>query len=293
MKLKGSELSYQIAVYIIVSLLLIVSVFPLLYVVCVAFSTQEEMVERGRMMLIPYKPSFDAFTKIFVRNPMIKHSFLISVLRVVIGTGLTLSFTLIAGFVVSRRDMPGSKTLMFMVMVTILFGGGLIPTFLVIQSLGLYNNFWVMIVPGILDSWGVLVFRQFFLNLPREIEEAAEVDGVPKFKLLISIILPMSTAVIAALGLFMAVGHWNAWFDALIYIKDDDIKPLQYILYNIHRDASIGYNMNSTTDYNSARVSTASLRMALTVIGIVPILCVYPFLQKYFTKGVYVGAVKG
>ena len=215
-----------------------------------------------------------------------------SVLRTLMGTAVVLCASLITGYAVSRRDMPGNKILMFMVMVTVLFGGGVIPTFIVVNQTKLYNTFWAMIVPGLLDSWSVLVFRQFFMNLPREIEEAGEVDGVKKFGLFIYIVLPMSTAVIAALGLFMAVGHWNAWFDAMLYLKDDRLKPLQLVLYNMHKDSNLGYNMNEVTDITQ-RTSSRSLRMALTVIGTVPILCVYPFLQKYFTKGVYVGAVKG
>ena len=292
MKLAGSERIYQGCIYTIVSLLLLISAFPLFYVVCVSLTSDAEVMERGNLMLIPMRPTLEAYERIFLRNGLIFNSFYVSVVRTLVGTAATLAFTLVAGYAVSRRDMPGNKALMFLIMITILFSGGMIPTFLVVQATGLYDNFWSMIVPGLLDSWSVLVFRQFFLNLPHEIEEAAEVDGVPKIRLFLLIILPMSTAVIAALGLFMAVGHWNAWFDAMIYIKDDSLKPLQLVLYNMHKDANMGYNMNEVNDF-TGRVPTRALRMALTVIGTVPILCVYPFLQKYFIKGVYVGAVKG
>lgn len=292
MTMKSTERLYQICIYTIVGALLIASIFPLFYVLCVSFTTDAELVERGNLMLIPYKPSLEAYVRIFLRNGLIVNSFFVSIFRTIVGTISVLTFTIIAGFIVSRKDMPGSKLLMFMIMITILFGGGLIPTFMTVQSTGLYNSFLALIIPGLLDSWSVLVFRQFFNNLPSEIEEAANVDGVSKMQLFIQIILPMSLAVIAALGLFMAVGHWNAWFDAMLYIKDDNMKPLQLVLYNMHKDANIGYNVNEMNDF-TARVSTRSLRMALTVIGTVPILCIYPFLQKYFTKGVYVGAVKG
>lgn len=292
MTMKSTERLYQICIYTIVGALLIASIFPLFYVLCVSFTTDAELVERGNLMLIPYKPSFEAYVRIFLRNGLIVNSFFVSIFRTIVGTISVLTFTIIAGFIVSRKDMPGSIFLMFMIMITILFGGGLIPTFMTVQSTGLYNSFLALIIPGLLDSWSVLVFRQFFNNLPSEIEEAANVDGVSKMQLFIQIILPMSLAVIAALGLFMAVGHWNAWFDAMLYIKDDNMKPLQLVLYNMHKDANMGYNVNEMNDF-TARVSTRSLRMALTVIGTVPILCIYPFLQKYFTKGVYVGAVKG
>jgi putative aldouronate transport system permease protein len=292
MKLMGRERVYQVGIYVLVFLLLVGSIFPLFYVVCVSLTTDAEVMERGSLMLVPHHPSLEAYERIFLRNGLILHSFWVSVLRTAVGTLCTLGFTIIAGYATSRRDMPGSRLLMFLVMITVLFDGGMIPTFLVVKSTGLYNNFWAMVIPGLLDSWSVLVFRQFFMNLPKEVEEAAEVDGVSKVRLFFTIVLPMSTAVMAALGLFMAVGHWNAWFDAMLYIKDDDFKPLQLVLYNMHKDANMGYNVNELNDF-TGRVSTRSLRMALTVIGTVPILCVYPFLQKYFTKGVYVGSVKG
>lgn len=201
---------------------------------------------------------------------------------------------MLMGYIVSRRRMPGNKFLMFLVLITILFGGGLIPTFLVVKDTGMYDSFWSMIIPGLLDSWGVLVFRQFFMNLPGEVEESACMDGINEVGLMTRIVLPMSLPVVAALGLFIAVGHWNSWFDAMIYIQNDYLKPLQLILHDLSVDTNLGVNANSrdVTDLAS-RVSTRSLRMCVTVIGTVPILCVYPFLQKYFTKGVYVGAVKG
>ena len=292
MKLHGAEKRYQIFIYTLVSLLLIVSVFPLFYVVCVSLTTEQEWLRRGNLMLIPYQPSLEAYVRIFTTNALILNSFWVSVFRTAVGTVLCLAFTLIPGYAISRKDMPGSRFLMGMVLVTVLFSGGLIPTFLVVKDTGLYNSIWALIVPGLTYSWGCLVFKQFFANLPTEIEEAAEVDGVSKFGLFIRIVLPSSMAVIAAIGLFTAVGHWNAWFDAMVYITEDKKKPLQLILYNMNADANMGYNTNELNQFD-VRVSTRSLRMALTVIGTVPILCVYPFLQKHFVKGVYVGAVKG
>ena len=292
MKVRGAELRYQIVIYTFISILLIMSAFPLLYVVCVSLTTEAEWLQRGNLMLLPWNPSLEAYKRIFTTNSLIVGSFGISVLRTAAGTVIGLIFTIIPGYAISRKDMPGSRALMFIILITVLFSGGMIPTFLVVKATGLYNNFWSMIVPGLVYSWSVLVFKQFFSNLPSEIEEAACVDGVTKFGLMVRIILPMSTAVIAAIGLFTAVGHWNAWFDAMIYITDNTKKPLQLILYNMNADANIGYNTNELNQFE-VRVSTRSLRMALTVIGTIPILCVYPFLQKYFTKGVYVGAVKG
>ena len=246
-------------------------------------------------MIIPFQPTIAAYTKIFTTNANLLNSLLVSIQRTVIGTMLGLSFTLLVGYGASRRDMPGSRTLMFMVLVTILFSGGMIPTFVVVKDLGLYDSFWSMIIPGLVSGWNALVFRQFFEGLPHEVEEAAEIDGVSKLGMLVRIILPMSLPVVASLGLFTAVNHWKSWFDAMLYIKSTSRQPLQLVLYQMHKDANIAANANDMASLTDSleRSSSRSLRMALTVIGTVPILCVYPFLQKYFVKGVYTGAVKG
>lgn len=291
-RLNGSELAYQAVIYFLITLLLIVSAFPLLYVVSVSLTSEAEWLERGNLMLIPLHPTLEAYKRIFVRNGFIFQSFGVSLLRTLAGTAIGMFITMMMGFATSRRDMPGGKALMFMTLITVLFSGGLIPTFLVVKDTKLYDTFWAMVIPCAFNGWNILVARQFFSNLPREVEEAAEMDGASRFQLLTRILLPMSGAVIAELGLFSAVGHWNSWFDAMIYIKNENLKPLQLILYNMNMDANMGYNINELNDFE-ARVSSRSLRMAITVIGVVPILCVYPFLQKYFTKGVYVGAVKG
>jgi len=295
MKLRGEELWYQVFIYTLIILLLTVCLFPLIYVVGVSFTSDAELNMRGKLMIIPYQPTFSAYTRIFTTNALLLNSLWISILRTLAGTALSLSCTLITGYAVSRSDMPGAKVLMFMVLFTVLFYGGTIPTFLTVKDMGMYNNFWAMIIPGLVNGWNVLVFRQFFYNLPHDIEEAAEIDGVTKFGMFWRIVLPMSLPVVASLGLFTAVNHWNSWFDAMIYITDSERQPLQLLLYQMHKDANIA--TNSQQDVNLVdsleRTSSKSLRMALTVIGTVPILCVYPFLQKYFVKGVYTGAVKG
>lgn len=295
MKSRGSELRYQIFIYVFVGLLLAISIFPLIYVVGISFTSEAEYYARGKLMVIPYKPTIAAYTKIMTTNANLLNSLWVSIERTVLGTVLSLSFTLIIGYGTSRKDMPGSKFLMFMVLVTILFSGGMIPTFIVVKDMGLYDSFWSMIIPGLVSGWNALVFRQFFDGLPHPVEEAAEIDGVSKFGMLVRIILPMSLPVVASLGLFTAVNHWNSWFDAMIYIKSGKNQPLQLILYQMHKDANLAANTNDMAALTDSleRSSSRSLRMALTVIGTVPILCVYPFLQKYFVKGVYTGAVKG
>lgn len=291
MKLSGSELTYQVFLYSIVAILVLVSLVPLIYVLGLSLASEQEWLERGGTMLIPRRISLSGYRRVFYQSQTFISSFRISIMRTLIGTGLSLVVTLCTGYVLSRRGLPGKKILLFLVMVTILFNGGLIPTFLVVNSTKIYNTFWSLIIPLLIDSWGVLVFKQFFENLPSSVEDSASIDGAGEYTLMTRIVVPMSKPVVAALGLFIAVNHWNSWFDALIYIKNPDLQPLQLLLRNMFINANIGYDMNLQESVTQ-RVSSVSLRMVITVIGTMPILMIYPFLQKYFIKGVYVGSVK-
>ena len=219
----------------------------------------------------------------------------ISAARVVVGTVTKMACTMILGYMVAQKELPGNKVLMGMVLITILYGGGTIPTFLTVSSLGLLNTFWAMILPGLVDSWSVLVFKQFFGNIPKDVLESAEIDGCSELQKFIRIVLPMSKPVLASLGLFAAVGHWNSWFDAAIYLSSNhDLYPLQLILRNLLTNANLGADLaeDLVGNVEEALQTSTSLRMVVVVVGTVPILCVYPFLQKYFTSGVYTGAVK-
>ena len=295
-RLTPAEKGYQVVLYVIISLLLLLSVFPLFYVVCLSFTSQQELYRRGMLMIVPYKPTLTAYRQILGYSTTYVRAFGVSVLRTFVGTVCTISMTLFLGYGVSRKDIPGRRVILFLVMVTVLYGGGLIPTFLTVQGTGLLDTFWVMVIPGLVDSWSVLVFRQFFIGLPDEIEEAAYIDGCGETRMLFNIVLPMSLPVLASLSLFAAVGHWNSWFDALTYLPSrPDLQPMQLLLRNLFVDANLGFKVGGIEvfDLNATTSSPTSVRMAVTVLGTLPILCVYPFLQKYFVKGVYVGAVKG
>lgn len=280
---------------IIVAILVLVSLFPLIYVMGLSFTSQQEYMSRGNLMVIPFKPTLEGYRRILFRDDTYIKGLFISILRTGIGTAVTLACTLIMGYLLSKEDLPGRRFLLFAVMVTVLYNGGMIPTFLTVKGLGLVDTFWSMILPGMVDTWSVLVFKQFFSGLPKEVMESAEIDGCGEFRMLVQIAIPLSTAVMAALGLFMAVGHWNSWFEPMIYLqKNTDLYPLQLLLRNMFTNSNLGYNVNSGMQVDAAnQQTTTSLRMVVTMIGTVPILCVYPFLQKYFTSGVYMGAVKG
>lgn len=291
----NTEKLYQAVIVIIVAILVLVSLFPLIYVMGLSFTSQQEYMSRGNLMVIPFKPTLEGYRRILFRDDTYIKGLFISILRTGIGTAVTLACTLIMGYLLSKEDLPGRRFLLFAVMVTVLYNGGMIPTFLTVKGLGLVDTFWSMILPGMVDTWSVLVFKQFFSGLPKEVMESAEIDGCGEFRMLVQIAIPLSTAVMAALGLFMAVGHWNSWFEPMIYLqKNTDLYPMQLLLRNMFTNSNLGYNVNSGMQVDAAnQQTTTSLRMVVTMIGTVPILCVYPFLQKYFTSGVYMGAVKG
>jgi ABC-type sugar transport system, permease component len=292
MKSAVSEKVYQLIIKILIIVFSLSCLYPLLYVLALSFTNEKEWIEKSGFILWPEHATLRAYINIIIKTPVFLNSFKISILRVLIGTVVTLVFTLMMGYALSRKKLPGRNAILVFVLVSILFPGGLVPTYLVVKAMGLYNNFWVYIIPVMVDGWGVLVFKQFFEGLPQEVEESAGIDGANEFTMMVKILVPMSTAVIAAWGLFVAVGQWNAWFDALVYIRNEKLMPLQLIMYNLFQD-NVGYNMNAGIVDPVNRVSVMSLRMAITVLGTVPILMVYPFLQKYFMTGVYVGAVKG
>jgi putative aldouronate transport system permease protein len=227
-----------------------------------------------------------------------QQALLVSVARTVVGVTLTLSITTIGAFCLSRKMLPGRRTFLLIILVTILVGGGLIPTYLLYRNLGLVNTFWVYIIPGLVDSWGLLVIKQFMEQQPLELEEAALMDGAGYMQILARVVVPLSTPVLAAIGLFEAVGAWNSWTDSLIYVANGKLWSFQYVLRNMLQGVLVGFlNMNQQLDTASmdlaTKTSAEALKMAAVIIGTVPILCVYPFLQKYFTKGMLTGSIKG
>jgi len=287
------ERLYQIFSYAFIGLLSIASTYPILYVISMSLVSEQEWIQRNGFIFIPYEPTLMAYERLF-SGSVFTDALMVSVMRALIGTALTLTMTTIGAYVISRKQMPGRKVFLFLVLITVLFNSGLIPTYLVVKDLHLLDSFWALVIPGLIDSWSLLVLKQFFEGIPKEVEESAEVDGVNDWTLMTRIILPMSRPALAAIGLFIAVAHWNSWFDAFIYINNPDWMPLQLIMRNMFANANIGSDFNPTSVLNPAeRVSTESLKMAVAVIGTVPILLVYPFLQKHFTKGMFLGAVKG
>ena len=271
--------------------------YPLIYTVGLSLMSETEWMSGGgrTMIFFPKKPVFAAYGKALATGEYLIRALGVSLVRTVVGTAISIVLTSVTAFVLSRKSLPGRKQYMYLVIFTILFSGGLIPSYLTIQGLGLTNTVWSLILPVAVKTWNVLIFKQFFEGIPKDIEEAAAIDGVSDIKMLWHIILPMSKAVFAAIGLFTVIGHWNSWFDARIYITPQhfDKWPLQ--LYVQIQFENTAISDLSALDFliQGEGVTATSTKMALTVLSLIPILIIYPFFQKYFTKGVYMGAVKG
>ncbi|QTH42654.1 carbohydrate ABC transporter permease [Cohnella sp. LGH] len=288
----ASERTYQIVIHLIVISVAISAVFPLLYVIGMSLTTKAEMIARNYFVIIPLEPTLEAYKRLLA-SPVIWNSFVVSTGRAVVGPLLTLLLTTIGAYVLAQRTLPGRGIFLFFILATILFNGGLIPTYLVIKNLGLIDSYWSLILPIMVDSFGLLVIKIFIENLPDGLTESAKIDGAGEWSMLLRIIIPLAAPALAAIGLFNLVAHWNSWFDALLYLNDKQMYPLQMVLKNMLTiDSVSGDSMNAVLK-SSQSISTETLKMAAVVIGIIPVLCVYPFLQKHFVKGMYMGSVKG
>ena len=279
----------NVVIYILLTLIAGIMVIPFIYVIAASFATEAEIQTRP-IFFIPDSPTLDAYARIFDMNDMgtrVFHSLLISVCVTAIGTFINLFFTTTMAYGLSRTNLIGKKPLLNMVLFTMVFGGGMIPLFLVVKGLGMYDTYAALILPGAISAYNMIIVRNFFMELPRELEEAASIDGCSDIGIFIKIALPLSLPCLATFGLFYAVGHWNNYFGALLYLEDSTKFPFQLVLRNI-----VMQTAETQTDPN-ALIPEDTLKMAVIVIGTVPILIVYPFLQKHFAAGVMVGAVKG
>lgn len=245
-------------------------------------------------MLLPKNLDFSAYTYIFKDNDIIR-AFGVTILRTCSGTFLSLLLVLMAAYPLSSKQLPGRNLLQTIFLIPMFFSGGMIPTYILIRSIGLIDNFFVYVLPGAVGLYNVVLARNYMMSIDRALEESAFIDGAGYVRIFFSVILPVSTPIVATLALWIAVGHWNAWFDCMIYIRKNDLKTVQYLLYKmrslslIENQEMLEYMMNNP----NVKVTDTSLRMATTVVTMIPILCVYPFVQKYFVKGIMVGSLKG
>lgn len=271
----------------------IITLFPLYYVFVVSFTEPSEYIEKYGFVLFPSKWSVGAYEYLLSTSAFIRATG-VSAFLATVGTMLSLIVTSAFAFGLSRKRLRGRKAMMIMVMFTILFNPGIIPTYLLVRDLGLINSVWALIVPVLTSGWYVILMKSFFDSIPVELEEAAMIDGCNDLSIFFRIILPLSVASLAAFGLFYAVAYWNTFFSAVLYINDFTKVPLQIVLRNmlIDSDTSVGGAL-AVEMASDKQLPTQTIKMAAVVVSTLPILMVYPFLQKHFTKGVMLGSVKG
>jgi ABC-type glycerol-3-phosphate transport system permease component len=272
------------------AMIVIVMMFPIVYVVSMSFSSQDD-VARGGLVLWPKNPSLEAYRLIF-NGGVVTRALTISVLLTLIGTAVQMIFTTTMAFGLSRSTVRGTKPVLFIVLGAMIFSPGMIPSFLLVKELGLINTYAALIVPGLISAWNLIIVRNFFMNIPGELIDAARIDGANDPQIFFQMMLPLSKAVLAVIALFYGVGIWNSFFNAIIYLNDSTMWPIQNVL---RQYVLMGTNLASAEGVKAGQAPppAETIKMAIVVVATAPILIVYPFLQKYFAKGVLTGSIKG
>lgn len=278
---------------LLLALVGLLCLYPLLYIVFASLSEPDRIMKHTGLLLGPLGFTFEGYELAF-RNPNILTGYMNTIFYVVVGTALSLIVTAAGAFVTSRKDALLARPIMLGVVFTMYFSGGLIPLFLLVNNLGLYNTRTTIILVGLVNTWNLIVMRTSFLGIPDSLEESAKIDGASPMTIFTRIYLPLSKPMLATMTLFYGVGNWNSWFNHMIYLQDRDKFPLQLIM----REILIANDMSSMTNMSTVGTYTNDMyqvlvKYAVVVIATLPILCIYPFLQRYFIKGVMVGAIKG
>ena len=288
----GSRI-FDVLNYLIVTLIAVSTLFPFIYIISASFATEYEITTRP-MFIIPQDVTVNAYEFIFSSNKILR-GFRNSIFITVFGTAINLFFTITMAYALSKRRLRGRNIFLNMVIVSMFFSGGMIPGYVIVANvLNLKNTFWAVLLPGAISSYNLMIVKNFFQGIPQELEESAAIDGSTDIGILWKIVLPLSLPVLATFGLFYAVGHWNAYFGAMIYMTNAKEKwPLQVLLRELIILANGSAGDITNMDPEFVQPPEQSVKMAVIVVSTVPIMCVYPFLQKYFVKGVMVGALKG
>lgn len=292
MRERNREWFFSGIVYGIAVLVMIIIIYPLYFIVIASFS-DPSAVSTGQVWFYPRGFTLDGYRALLANNS-IWIGYRNTILYALVGTFISLAVNIPAAYALSRRDMVFRRPLTFYFLITMFFSGGLIPTFLTVQQFGLYNTFWVMVLPFSVSVYNMIVARTFFQSsIPGELREAAEIEGCGNLRFFFTIILPLSKAIIAVLALWSMVGHWNSYFTALIYLRDRSLYPLQLILRNILVSNQMQSAMGTGEAAQIAMRTANLIRYGAIIVSTAPIMCIYPFVQKYFNQGVMIGAVKG
>ena len=289
---QGRDVVFDAILYCICTVLLLIILYPLWFIVIASFS-DPSAVAGGHVWVWPVGFTLEGYQEL-LRQPQVWLGYRNTIAYTVAGTLIGLAVNIPAAYALSRKDLWGRKGLMGLYVFTMFFSGGLIPIFLTVQQAGLYNTFWVLVLPFSVSAYNIIVARTFFeTSLPPDLWDAAQIDGCGNLRFFFTMALPLSKAVISVIALWTAVGQWNSYFNALIYIRDENLYPLQLIMRNIlitnQNFAALGTGEAAMIAMRRANL----VRYAMIIIATVPIMCVYPFIQKYFDQGVMIGAVKG
>ncbi|MFD0696320.1 carbohydrate ABC transporter permease [Paenibacillus sp. GCM10027628] len=288
---KSDEKIFDAVVGTLAALIVVVVLYPLIFIISASFS-DPAMVLNGEVTLLPKHITFEAYKNVF-QNDQIWHSYGNTLVYTVVGTSINLLMTTLAAYPLSRPDLPGRGGIMFFVTLTMFFSGGIIPTYLIVKSLGMVDTMWAVIIPGAIATYNLIVMRTYFqTSIPWEIQEAAHIDGCSNWKLLTHVILPLSKPILAVMILFYAVGHWNSYFNALIYIRSKDLYPLQLVMREMLL-ISQADSFDSSAGLVDKVLLAESIKYVVIIISSLPVLVMYPFVQRHFVKGVMIGSLKG
>ncbi|MCP3967786.1 MAG: carbohydrate ABC transporter permease [Lentisphaerae bacterium] len=289
MRMTTGEKLFQIFLIIIMLALIVSFLYPFIFMISMSFSTAAE-ANRAGAHIWPGQVTLTAYKMVF-SNPDLLIGYLNTIFRTVVGTVLTLLVTCLCAYPLSRKDLPHRSLMTFLVFFTMLFSGGIIPTYLVIRNLGLVNNVWVYILPQLTNAFNVIIIKNYFESIPQSLAESASIDGANDFHILFKIYIPLSGPVLATVALMTAISHWNMWFDAMIYINDDTKQVLMTFLRRIVIDRNQDL-MSGASEAQVSQFTPETIKAATIIVTILPILVLYPFLQKYFVKGIMLGGVK-
>ncbi len=288
-----ANIAFNIFNYAVLIFLSLLCLYPVLYVVFASLSEPSRLVVHRGLLLKP-----DGFTlrgyAATLKDSSILMGYKNTIIYVVTGTALNMVLTICGAFTLSRPGLMGKKAIMILIIITMHFGGGLIPTYLLERKLGLFNNIWAMIIPNAISTWDMIILRTGFQSVPRELEESAIIDGASQFKILKDVLIPLSKPVLAVILLYFVVGHWNAWFNAMVLLDDRTKYPLQLLMRELLVSSQVTVSAAAESIGISEIESYSELiKYCVIVISTAPIMCIYPFVQKYFVKGVFVGSLKG
>ncbi|SEG43672.1 carbohydrate ABC transporter permease [Paenibacillus sp. UNC499MF] len=287
------EKAFDWAVYALLSLVSVIVLYPLVFVLVASFSSPEAVM-RGEVWLWPKDITWMGYTKIFQNNEILT-GYLNTIVYTVVGTAINLILSVAAAYPLSRKDFAGRNAISALMVFTMFFSGGMVPTYLLVKNLGMLNTMWALIIPGAVSVYNIIIMRTFFQSsIPGEMQEAASIDGCSNLGILWKIVLPLSMPIIAVMILFYSVGHWNSYFSGLMYLTDRDKYPLQLFLREILIQGQMQEMLGVGDDSHARNVMEGeAIKYAVVIVANLPVLMLYPFLQRYFVKGVMIGSVKG